>query len=171
MRDLPNAKIADLLSKLSPEQQQHAAELIAKTDPNNPAALNKLVSELTPSSGWDKLFEAWQNSLLSSPKNRHHQERIGCDDAVPQHDKQDGGRRIEQRPLRQLKDGHSQKGAANALGRAGRILLGGEDNGPGFEGSSERVGAIKGTLGKVVRIPMTVIGRIFRRSTRSQLFR
>jgi hypothetical protein len=157
--DLPNAKIADLLSKLSPEQQQHAAELLGKTDPNNPAALNKLVSELTPSSTWDKVFEAWQNSLLSSPKTGIIK---SASDAtmlfLNTMSKTVAGALSSDRSA--IEGWSFAKGAANALGRAGRILLGGEDNGPGFEGSSERIGAIKGTLGKVVRIPMTVIGRI-----------
>ncbi|PYU53204.1 MAG: hypothetical protein DMG48_02935 [Acidobacteria bacterium] len=157
--DLPSAKIADLLSKLSPDQQQHAAELIAKTDPSNPAALNKLVSELTPSSNWDKLFEAWQNSLLSSPKTGIIK---AASDATMLFlhaiSKSVAGALSSDRSA--IEGWSFAKGAANALGRAGRILLGGEDSGPGFEGSRERVGAIKGTLGKVVRFPMTVIGRI-----------
>src|SRR5437660_2588216 len=141
--DLPSARIADLLSKLSPDQQQHAAELIAKTDPSNPAALNKLVSELTPSSNWDKLFEAWQNSLLSSPKTgiikaASDVTMLFLNSISKTVAGALGGDRSA------IEGWSFAKGAANALGRAGRILLGGEDNGPGFEGSRERVGAIKG---------------------------
>jgi hypothetical protein len=157
--DLPNAKIADLLSKLSPKEQQRAAELIAKTDPNNPAALNKLVNEITPSSTWDKLFEAWQNSLLSSPKTGII--KSASDASMLFLNTISKGVAGALSSDRSAIEGWSfAKGAANALGRAGKILLGGADDGPGFEGSSERVGAIKGTLGKVVRFPMTVIGRI-----------
>ena len=164
--DLPQAKIADLMSKLDPAAQVRAADLLSRIDPSDNAAVNKFIQEITPASTSDKVFEAFQNALLSSPrtaiiKSASDATMLFLDSigkltagVIAKGKSLATGEAPERYPLEAWSFG---KGAARAIGQAGRVLLG-QDDLPGFEQHGRA--AIKGTFGKIVRVPMTVLSRI-----------
>lgn len=168
--DLPSAKLSDLMSKLDPKAAKRAAELISHTDPEDVPAINKLIAEITPSSTEGKIFEAWQNFLLSSPKTSIIKASSdvsmlvldtlakGATGAMAQ------GKALltGDTPDRYALDAWSfAKGAADAIGKAGKTLFGvAPDDFLGFEQPRTREYAIKGVVGKIVRIPMTTLSRI-----------
>lgn len=145
--ELPSAKIAGAMSKLSPEQAGEAARLLAKTDTSNPAAVNRFVSEITPSTTLDKLHEGWLESLLTSA-------------AIPKKIVADLTMTMKA-PLEKMLGGtpsdaiHSVQGMFSGFSNAVDAFA----HSFKYETSashgefSEPTGAIKGQLGRIVRLP------------------
>jgi hypothetical protein len=158
VEDLPASKIADVMSKLSPDAQAKAAELLTKIDPENSRQLNDFIEKITPSSTADKIFEVYRNSLLSGPATVI---KKGASEATM----------LALETMKKLvasglsKDRYAAesywfaKGAVDALQHT-KAVLSGEFNledMPSFERTGQQ--AIKGTVGDIVRFPGTVLSR------------
>jgi hypothetical protein len=57
--------IAESLSRMSDSAKREAIRRFSLLDKDNPAAIEKLAREIKPSSTGDKIYEAWINSLVS----------------------------------------------------------------------------------------------------------
>ncbi|HXO04865.1 MAG TPA: hypothetical protein VN884_04450 [Candidatus Sulfotelmatobacter sp.] len=57
--------IADSLSKMPKDAQREAARRMSQLDPNDPGSIERFSKEIKPSSTGDKIYEAWINSLVS----------------------------------------------------------------------------------------------------------
>lgn len=156
--DLPVLKISDAFSKLSPEALQKAAELVGKIDPNNVREVNQFVEQIKPSTTADKLFEYYRNALLSSPKTVTV--KTASEAAML------GLETMKKFVVSGLdKDRFAAEswafaqGAIDGLKHAPDVLRGRFtlEDAPGFEGDGKQ--AIKGTLGKFVRLPSKVLER------------
>lgn len=167
--DLPSARLSDLMAKLDPKAAKRAAELISHTDPNDASAVNKLIAEIEPSSTKEKVFEAWQNALLCSPKTAII--KAASDTTMLVLDtlaKAASGVMAQGKailtgdtPERYALDSWSfAKGAADAIGKAGKTLFGVAPDDLDISFEHRPTYAIKGVVGKVVRVPMTVLSRI-----------
>ncbi|MGH9716785.1 MAG: hypothetical protein ACRD4R_08660 [Candidatus Acidiferrales bacterium] len=53
------------LSQMAPDAKREAARRLAMLDPSDPGAIERFAREVKPSSTADKLYEAWMNSILS----------------------------------------------------------------------------------------------------------
>lgn len=168
----PAAKAVDTLSKLEPEKQLEAAKLLAKTDLSNPAAINKFVREITPSTTFDKLHEAWMNGLLSG----------GVSTVKTASDATMRVLGMTERPVSAAIDAlHSaltgaprgrffgelpadmygmMRGSSRALGQFYDSFVKEMHLDKTFESSGNRVNAIKGPLGYVVRTPSRLLEAI-----------
>lgn len=165
-------KIADALQSTKPETLDLAARLLSKIDPTEPGYIfrtNKLISEITPSTTADKLFEIYRNFLLSSPSTpikKTASEAMmalletatkGLRGGVEQ-----GKAKLEGRtPDALASDGFwFAKGAVKALSNAPAVLKGEFDlaDAPGFEDSYSR--ANKGVFGKIIRTPAEILSRL-----------
>ena len=156
--DLPHTRITDALSKLTPEAQAKAAQLLAKIDTTDKAAVNQFIQEIKPSTPPDKLFELYRNALLSGPATVI---KKGASEATM----------LALETTKKLvasglsKDRFAAesywfaKGATQALRHAKAILTGSFqlEDAPGFEETGAR--AWKGTLGKVIRMPSTILSK------------
>jgi hypothetical protein len=165
VKDLPASKIADAMSKLPEDAQAKAAQLLSKIDPNNPRQLNDFIEKITPSSTADKIFEFFRNSLLSGPATVI---RKGVSEATMMAlettkklvaaglSKAKG----EDAPQRFFSEAYwYARGAIHALQHSKAVLTGEFDlaDAPEFERTGQQ--AIKGTVGDVVRFPSTILSR------------
>lgn len=161
--ELPQLKISDAFSKLSPDALTKAAQLLSKIDPNNTRQVNEFVEKIRPSTTPEKIFEYYRNALLSSPKTVTVKAASEAAMMALETTKKAvaGG-------LAKLKGDPQQfaseswwfaKGAMQALTHA-KAVLSGEFNledAPGFEGGGKQ--AIKGTIGKIIRFPGTLLSK------------
>jgi hypothetical protein len=164
VQDLPASKIADVMSKLSPEAKLKAAQLLTKIDPQNPRQLNDFIEKITSNSTADKIFEFYRNSLLSGPATVI---KKGASEATML--ALEATKKLAAAGISKIKGGEDQryasesywfaKGAIDALQHS-KAVLSGEFNledAPGFEKTGQQ--AIKGPLGTIVRFPSTVLSR------------
>jgi hypothetical protein len=156
--DLPQSRVAEALSKLSPDGQAKAAQLLAKIDPMDKAAVNDFIAQIKPSSPVDKLFEYYRNALLSSP---HTPIVKGASEvtmmALEMMKKAVAGGLAKDRYA--AEGYYYAKGAFRALQNLRPILTGAfqlEDM-PDFERTRQQ--AIKGTLGRIIRFPSALLSR------------
>ncbi len=63
--ELPTARLTRTMAALPPAAQLKAAKLLARIDPNNAVAVNRLIDQMTPATTGDKVYEYYINSLLS----------------------------------------------------------------------------------------------------------
>jgi hypothetical protein len=165
---LPEVKIANVLSKLSPEARAEAVRLLAKFDPADPATVrkvNQFAERIKPSTPIDKLFEYYRNSLLSSPhtiiiKTASEASMIAMETmkkAVA-----GGVAKFKSSPDRFASEAfYYARGMAQALGEHAKPILSGEfqlQGSPGFERAGTQ--AIKGKIGSVVRAPSEAMSRM-----------
>jgi hypothetical protein len=164
IQDLPASRIADAMSKLSPEAQGKAAQLLAKIDPSNARQLNDFVEQITPNSTADKIFEFYRNSLLSGPATVI---KKGASEVTML--ALEATKKLAAAGISKLRGGDDQryasesywfaKGAMDGLSHAKAVLTGefNLEDAPGFEKSGQQ--AIKGLAGDIVRFPSTVLSR------------
>jgi len=167
-QDLPQTKITNILSKLTPEAQAEAARLIGRLDATDPASvrrLNEFVEQITPRTTLEKLHEYYRNALLSSPhtivvKTASEAAMVGLETmkkAVA-----GGVSKFKDSPDRFAAESwYYAKGMAQALAEHVKPILGGEfqlEGSPGFEKASTQ--AIKGRLGSVIRVPSEAMSRM-----------
>jgi hypothetical protein len=166
--DLPQVKIANVLSKLTPEAQTEAVRLMSKMDPTDPMTvrrLNQFTERIKPSTTLDKLFEYYRNALLSSPhtiivKTASEAAMVALETmkkAIA-----GGVAKFKDRPDRFAAESwYYAKGLAQALAEHAKPILSGEfqlEGSPGFERAGTQ--AIKGKLGSVVRAPSEAMSRM-----------
>ena len=160
---LPDVKIANILSKLSPVAQAEAVRLLSRLDPSDPQTVmrvNKFVEDVTPRTTLEKLHEYYRNALLSSPhtiivKTASELAMI----AMEATKKAVAGGISSDRFTSEAY--WYARGMAQALAEHSKPILSGEfqlEGSPGFE----RVGtqSIKGMAGKVVRAPSEAMSRM-----------
>jgi hypothetical protein len=165
---LPEVKIANVLSRLSPEARAEAVRLMSKldpTDPSNVRRVNEFAEKIKPSTTLDKLFEYYRNSLLSSPhtiivKTASEISMVAMETmkkAVA-----GGISKFKDSPDRFASEAYwYSKGMTQALAEHWKAVLTGEfqlEGSPGFEKASTQ--AIKGKLGTVVRAPSEAMSRM-----------
>jgi len=165
---LPEVKIANVLSKLSPEAQAEAARLISRldlTDPTTVRKLNQFVEQIKPTTTLEKLHEWYRNSLLSSPHTLLVKTASEASMVAMETMKKaiaGGIAKFKTSPDRYASEAYYYaKGMAQALAEHARPILSGEfqvENSPGFERSGQR--AIKGTLGSIIRTPSEAMSRM-----------
>jgi hypothetical protein len=154
--DLPHTRITDALSKLTPEAQAKAAQLLAKIDTTDKAAVNAFIQEIKPPP--DKLFEIYRNALLSGPATVI---KKGASEATML--ALEATKKLVASGLSKDRFAAESywfaKGAAQALRHAKAILTGSFqlEDAPGFEETGTR--AWKGTLGKIIRMPSTILSK------------
>ena len=164
---LPEVKITNILSKLSPKAQAQAIELLSRLDPADPQTVrrvNQFVEQVKPSTTLEKLHEAYRNSLLSSPhtlivKTASELSMVAMEamkKAVA-----GGIAKFKYSPDRFAAESwYYAKGMAQALAEHAKPILSGEfqlEGSPGFERAGSQ--AIKGALGSVVRSPSEAMSR------------
>lgn len=164
VQDLPASRIANAMAKLPEDAQAKAAELLAKIDPNNPRQLNDFVEKITPSSTADKIFEFYRNSLLSGPATivKKATSEIGMMAL-------EMTKKVVAAGLSKITGSDDQrfasesywfgKGAIDALQHAKAVLTSEFDlaDAPGFENSGQQ--AIKGIAGSIIRFPSEILKR------------
>lgn len=160
---LPEAKIANVLSKLSPEARAEAVRLLSKFDPADPQTVRKLgqlVAKVKPATTLDKLFEYYRNALLSSPHTiivkTASEASMAALEAMK---KVIAGGTSQDRYL--AESWYYAKGMVQALAEHARPVLTGEfqlEGSPGFERAGQQ--AIKGVTGQVVRAPSEAMSRM-----------
>jgi hypothetical protein len=165
---LPEVKIANVLSRLSPEARAEAVRLLSNldpTDPSNVRRVNQFAEKIKPSTTLDKLFEYYRNSLLSSPhtiivKTASEISMVAMEamkKAVA-----GGISKFKDSPDRFASEAYwYSKGMTQALAEHWKAVLTGEfqlEGSPGFEKASTQ--AIKGKLGSVVRAPSEAMSRM-----------
>jgi hypothetical protein len=165
---LPEVKIANVLSKLSPEAQVEAVRLLSKFDESDPQAvrkLNQFVAKVKPATTLDKLFEYYRNSLLSSPhtiivKTASEASMVALETmkkAIA-----GGIAKFKTSPDRYIAESwYYAKGMAQALAEHAKPILSGEfqlEGSPGFERAGQQ--AIKGRLGSIIRTPSEAMSRM-----------
>jgi hypothetical protein len=165
---LPEVKIANVLSKLSPEAQAEAVRLLSKFDESDPQAvrkLNQFVAKVKPATTLDKLFEYYRNSLLSSPhtiivKTASEASMVALETLKKA--LAGGIAKFKSSPDRYIAESwYYAKGMAQALTEHARPILSGEfqlEGSPGFENAGQQ--AIKGTLGSIIRTPSEAMSRM-----------
>jgi hypothetical protein len=165
---LPEVRIANVLSKLSPEAQAEAVRLLSRFDESDPQAVRKLgqfVQKIKPATTLDKLFEYYRNSLLSSPhtiivKTASEASMVAMETmkkAIA-----GGIAKFKSSPDRFVSEAYYYaKGMAQALAEHAKPILSGEfqlEGSPGFERAGQQ--AIKGTLGSIIRTPSEAMSRM-----------
>lgn len=166
--ELPQLKIANALSDLPEDSQQKAAQLLSKIDPSDIRAVNQFVEEITPSSTPDKIYEYYRNSLLSSPHTVLVKGASELSMMALEATKKAVAGGVSK--AKSLFSGDPQehyaseaywysKGAIQAMQKIPLVLKGQFDLAgmPDFESTGKR--AIKGTVGKIVRTPGTILSR------------
>jgi len=160
---LPEVKIANVLSKLSPEAQAEAALLLSKFDPSDPATVrqvNQFAEKIKPSTTLDKLFEYYRNSLLSSPHTLIVKTASELSIAAMEATKKAVAGGISADRFSSEAYWYA-KGMAQALAEHAKPVLSGEfqlEGSPGFERANTQ--AIKGRLGSIVRAPGEAMSRM-----------
>ena len=165
---LPEVKVANVLSKLSPEAQAEAMRLMSKLDPTDPMMvrkLNQFAEKIKPSTTLDKFFEYYRNALLSSPHTiivKTASEASMAAMTAMQKAIAGGLAKFKDSPDRFASEAYYySKGMAQALGEHARPILSGEfklEGSPGFERTGQQ--AIKGAPGEVVRTPSETMTRM-----------
>ncbi len=165
---LPEVKVANVLSKLSPEARAEAMRLMSKLDPTDPTMvrkLNEFAEKIKPSTTMDKLFEYYRNFLLSSPHTiivKTASEAAMAAMTTMQKAVAGGLAKFKDSPDRFAAESwYFAKGMAQALGEHAKPILSGEfqlEGSPGFERAGQQ--AIKGPLGAVIRTPSEAMSRM-----------
>ena len=164
---LPEVKIANVLSKLSPEARAEAVRLMSKLDPTDPTTvrkLNQLAEKIKPSTTLEKLFEYYRNALLSSPhtiivKTASEASMVAME--TMKKALAGGIAKFKDSPDRFASEAYYYaKGMTQALAEHVKPILSGEfqlEGSPGFERAGQQ--AIKGRLGSVIRVPSEAMSR------------
>jgi hypothetical protein len=165
---LPEVKIANVLSKLTPEAQAEAMRLVAKFDESDPQAVRKLgqfVQKVKPATTLEKLHEWYRNSLLSSQhtlvvKTASEASMVALETmkkAVA-----GGIAKFKSSPDRYASEAYYYaRGMTQALSEHAKTILSGEfqlEGSPGFERAGQQ--AIKGTLGSIIHTPSEAMSRM-----------
>jgi hypothetical protein len=164
---LPEVKIANVLSKLSPEAQAEAVRLMSRFDPADPATVRRVsqfAEKVKPSTTLDKLFEYYRGSLLSSPHTiivKTASEASMAAMTKMQKALAGGIAKFKSSPDRFAAEAYYYaKGTTQALAEHMKPILSGEfqlEGSPGFERAGQQ--AIKGRIGSVVRVPSEAMSR------------
>ena len=164
---LPEAKVANVLSKLSPEARAEAVRLLSKYDATDPQTVRKLgqfVAGVKPATTMDKLFEYYRNSLLSSPHTIIVKTASEASMAALEAMKKvvaGGISKVTAQDRYFAESWYYAKGMVQALAEHARPVLTGEfqlEGSPGFERAGQQ--AIKGVTGQVVRAPSEAMSRM-----------
>jgi hypothetical protein len=164
---LPEAKIANVLSKLPPEARAEAVRLLSKFDPTDPQTVRKLgqfVAKVKPATTMDKLFEFYRNSLLSSPHTIIVKTASEASMAALEAMKKvvaGGLSKVTAQDRYFAESWYYAKGMVQALAEHAKPILTGEfqlEGSPGFEHAGQQ--AIKGVTGQVVRAPSEAMSRM-----------
>jgi hypothetical protein len=165
---LPEVKIANVLSKLSPEAQAEAVRLLSKFDESDPQAVRKLgqfVQKIKPATTLDKLFEYYRNSLFSSPHTLIVKSASEASMVAMETMKKaiaGGIAKFKSSPDRFIAESwYYSKGFVTALAEHAKTVLSGEfqlEGSPGFECAGQQ--AIKGRLGSIIRTPSEAMSRM-----------
>ncbi len=162
--DLPALKISDAFSKLDPKALSEAAKLLSKMDENDPAAVNKFIEQIRPSTTPEKIFEYYRNALLSSP---HTVIVKGVSEIAMM--ALEATKKAVAGGLSKLKDDSPERYASESVWYGKGVLdamrhipavLSGKFNladSPDFERTGQQ--AIKGMLGSGIRIPSTILSK------------
>jgi hypothetical protein len=161
--DLPALKISDVFTKLSPDGLAKAAQLLSKIDPNDARQVNNFIEQIKPTSTPDKIFEFYRNALLSSPKTVTV--KAGSEIAMMA---LEATKKVVAGGMSKLTGDSDRfaseawyysRGALQAMQHATDVLTGRFNlaDAPGFEGGGKQ--AIKGTVGKIIRFPSTLLER------------
>ena len=165
---LPEVKISNILSKLSPKAQAQAIELLSRLDPADPQTVrrvNQFVEQVTPRTTLEKLHEIYRNALLSSPHTlivKTSSEASMAAMTAMQKAVAGGIAKFKDSPDRFAAESwYYAKGMAQALAEHAKPILSGEfqlEGSPGFERAGTQ--AIKGPVGSVVRAPSEAMSRM-----------
>lgn len=158
------SKLADSLAGLKPAALSKAAQLLSKVDPSDFRSVNSFIREIEPASTPDKIFEFYRNALLSSP---HTAILKGVSENLMM--ALETAKKLAKGGIAQLKGDDSARvgdaywyarGVTRAIPKAVKYAFTGKldlRDAPDFEATGQQ--AIKGTPGKVVRLPQTVLSR------------